>query len=110
MVPSAAIAGAMLRPGRCSPHAAVGVTAFAFGLGGHGGLAPGTTVPRAGTNWGSKLMKHWSVALGGLAGAIRSTYLTLETESSLATLTSQLSNRTARLGAGATARSIFQTL
>src|SRR5215831_13650341 len=105
MVPSAAIAGAMLRPGRCCPHAALSGTAS--GLGGHGGLAPGTILPRAGTNWGSKLMKHWSVALGGLAGAIRSTYLTLETESSLATLTSQLSNRTARLGAGATARSIF---
>src|SRR5215471_17710202 len=108
MVPSAAIAGAMFRPGRCCPHAAVGGTEV--GLGGQGGLAPSTIVPRAGTNWRSKLMKHWSVGAGGLAGAIRSTYLTLETESSLATLTSQLSNRTARLGAGATARSIFQTL
>src|SRR5215510_10748837 len=105
MVPSEAIAGAMLRPGRCCPHAYMG--GVELGLAGQGGLTPGTTVFIAATNWGSKLMKQ---LVGGLAGAIRSAYLTLETVPPLLTLTSQLSSRKARLGAGATARSSFHTL
>src|SRR5262245_27548680 len=105
MVPSGAIAGAMLRPGRCCPHAYM--AGVEVGLGGHGGLCPGTIMPSAATNWGSKLMKQF---VGGFAGAIRSTYLTLETVPPLLTLTSQLSSRKARLGAGATARSSFHTL
>src|SRR5215813_6273988 len=105
MVPSAATAGAMLRPGRCSPHGKL--SGFEAGLGGHGGLAPGTTVPREGTNWGSKLIKQ---EVGGLAGAIRSEYLTLETAPLLLTLTNQPSCTVARAGGVATAMSVLTTL
>src|SRR5215510_11347434 len=105
MVPSAPIAGAMLRPGRCSPHGKL--RGVEVGLGGHGGLSPGTTIPRAGTNWGSKLVKQ---EVGGLAGAIRSAYLTLETAPLLLTLTNQPSCTAARAGGVATAMSVLTTL
>src|SRR5262249_62331959 len=98
MVPSGAIAGAMLRPGRCCPHAYM--AGVEVGLGGHGGLCPGTIMPSAATNWGSKLMKQF---VGGVAGALRATNLTLGTVAPLLALASQPSSRKSPPGAGETA-------